>query len=138
MNSLISSTFSEVSYNMQIHLYIYEWAMATTLYMQLFFYQWWSFSYWKKIILIWFQSCSNWFCHSLTYFHIKIQFCSLIKFNQINYKEEKLKNKKKGVCENGMILYENSQLIVATFVHLHYTWFYSSNNVLITDFYPSF
>lgn len=136
MNSLISSTFSEVSYNMQIHLYIYEWAMATTLYMQLFFLSVMVFFIVKKIILIWFQSCSNWFCHSLTYFHIKIQFCSLIKFNQINYKEEKLK--KKDVCENGMILYENSQLIVATFVHLLYTWFYSSNNVLITDFYPSF
>lgn len=136
MNSLISSTFSEVSYNMQIHLYIYEWAMATTLYMQLFFLSVVVFFILKKIILIWFQSCSNWFCHSLTYFNIKIQFCSLIKFNQINYKEEKLK--KKGVCEYGMILYENSQLIVATFVHLLYTWFYSSNNVLITDFYPSF
>lgn len=137
MNSLISSTFSEVSYNMQIHLYIYEWTMDTTLYMQLFFLSVMVFFILKKkIILIWFQSCSNWFCHSLTYFHIKIQFCSLIKFSQINYKEEKLK--KKGVCENGMILYENSQLIVATFVHLLYTWFYSSNNVLITDFYPSF
>lgn len=133
MNSLISSTFSEVSYNMQIHLYIYEWAMATTLYMQLFFYQWWSFSYWKKIILIWFQSCSNWFCHSLTYFHIKIQFCSLIKFHQINYKEEKLKKKKVYVK---MVWF--CMKIVATFVHLLYTWFYSSNNVLITDFYPSF
>lgn len=137
MNSLISSTFSEVSYNMQIHLYIYEWTMDTTLYMQLFFLSVMVFFILKKkIILIWFQSCSNWFCHSLTYFHIKIQFCSLIKFSQINYKEEKLK--KKGVCESGMILYENSQLIVATFVHLLYTWFYSSNNVLITDFYPSF
>lgn len=136
MNSLISSTFSEVSYNMQIHLYIYEWAMATTLYMQLFFLSVMVFFILKKIILIWFQSCSNWFYHSLTYFHIKIQFCSLIKFNQINYKEEKLK--KKGVCGKGMILYENSQLIVATFVYLLYTWFYSSNNVLITDFYPSF
>lgn len=137
MNSLISSTFSEVSYIMQIHLYIYEWAMATTLYMQLFFFiSDGLFHTEKKIILIWFQSYSNWFCHSLTYFHIKIQFCSLIKFNQINYKEEKLK--KKGVCENGMILYENSQLIVATFEHLLYTWFYSSNNVLIADFYPSF
>lgn len=96
MNSLISSTFSEVSYNMQIHLYIYEWAMATTLYMQLFFFiSDGLFHTEKKIILIWFQSCSNWFCHSLTYFHIKIQFCSLIKFHQINYKEEKLKKKKK-------------------------------------------
>lgn len=137
MNSLISSTFSEVSYNMQIHLYICmsgQWLPHYTC--NYFFLSVMVFFILKKIILIWFQSCSNWFCHSLTYFHIKIQFCSLIKFSQINYKEEKLK--KKSVCEYGMILYENSQLIVATFVHLLYTWFYSSNNVPITDFYPSF
>lgn len=133
MNSLISGI---VQY---ANSFIYLWVGNGyhTIHAIIFFISDGLFHTEKKIILIWFQSCLNWFCHSLTYFHIKIQFCSLIKFNQINYKEEKLK-KKKGVCENGMILYENSQLIVATFVHLPYTWFYSSNNVLITDFYPSF